>query len=302
MAPIAAHHPAAPSAAAIRSTAARNSTGGTSPPPSAAGTSEAKMPASRSAETVSGPSSPLSSEASARAAIPSSIGSSIRSGVAAMAGVSARERTERRLCLTCTDGRSGRNDQVRDAGGPLGDRADRARLRDRLPRGDGRQRGAAGDRRGPRRRRRRAAVDAERVPADARGADPDRRLARRPLRAPAPVHDRRDLVRRRLRPLRARSEHRGARHRPGLPGDRRGAADAGQPRDHRIRLPSRGPGAGDRRLVGARRDRRRDRAARRRLADRRGRLARDLPDQHPDRRLRRLGRAPATCPNRATRR
>ena len=56
---------------------------------------------------------------------------------------------------------------------------------------DGGQRRAAGDPRRPRRRARRPAVGLQRVPADARLADPRRRLAGRPLRRAARVLDRR---------------------------------------------------------------------------------------------------------------
>ena len=89
--------------------------------------------------------------------------------------------------------------------------------------------------------------------------------------------------------------------RPAAAGRRRRAADAGQPGDDRVELPARRPGAGDRRLVGARRRRGGARAAARRLPDRRRLVAGDLPHQPPDRPARdRDGRA-VTCPRRATR-
>ena len=76
------------------------------------------------------------------------------------------------------------------------------------------------------------------------------------------------------------------------PRRRRRAAHPGQPRDHRGDLPRGGPRPRDRRLVRAHGRRRRLRPARRRLPDRRRQLARDLPDQRPARRLRRVGVAP----------
>ena len=145
------------------------------------------------------------------------------------------------------------------------------------------------DRRGPERLDQRAAVDPERLPADARVADPARRVPRRPARAAAGLPGRGRPLHARLAALRGRADGRVADRRPAGPGGRRGAADPGQPGDHRGELPPRRPGAGDRRLVGPRRRRDGDRAAARRLADRRGLLARDLPDQPAARRLRALG-------------
>ena len=135
----------------------------------------------------------------------------------------------------------------------------------------------------------RPAVDPQRLPADPRLADPARRLARRPLRAPARLRPRRRRLHRRLAALRGRAQRRAADRRPAAAGDRRRAADARQPGDDRGQLPARRPRPRDRRLVGPGRRRDRARAAARRLPDRGGLLAGDLPDQPADRRLRRLG-------------
>ena len=83
-------------------------------------------------------------------------------------------------------------------------------------------------------------------------------------------------------------------------GDRRGAADPGQPGDDRGELPPRRPPTGDRRLVGAGGRGDGDRPAARRISDRRGLVAGGVPDQPPARGLR--DRRPrGTCPRPATR-
>ncbi len=177
-------------------------------------------------------------------------------------------------------------DRLRQRTGALGARDRGARLGHRLPRRHRRQRRAAANRRGLRRADELAAVDPQRLHADARVADPARRLARRPLRPPPHLRRRRRLVHGRVAALRDRAERRGADRGATAAGGRRSAADAGQPGDDRIELPARRPGPGDRRLVGARRRRHRARPAARRLAGRGRLLAGDLSDQRPDRRVR----------------
>ena len=169
----------------------------------------------------------------------------------------------------------------------------RARLRDGVPRLHRRQRRPAPDRRGPRRRDLRAAVDDQRLRADPRGADPSRRVARRPLRAATGLPGRRRVVRGRLAGLCARDRRRDAVGGPRVPGGRRRPADPRQPCDPAGLLPARGPGAGDRRLVRAGRHLRRGRPLRRRLAGGARRLALGLPAQPAAGRGRRPGdRAP----------
>ncbi len=170
---------------------------------------------------------------------------------------------------------------------------DRRRVGDGVPRRDRRQRRAARHRQGPERVDQRPAVDPQRLPADAGVADPARRQPRRPARAAAGVPGRGRALHPGEPRLRGGAERRAADRGAARPGDRRRAADPRQPGDHPGQLPPRRPGAGDRRLVGARRRRHRLRAAARRLADRGDLLAGDLPDQPADRRLRLPGGDPA---------
>ncbi len=165
-----------------------------------------------------------------------------------------------------------------DARGPVGAAHDRARLGRGHARRHRRQRGAGADRRGPRRELRRPAVDRQRLHPDAGLADPARRLAGRPVRAPPRVRDRRGVVRGGVAAVRVGAEPGAARRGPGPAGRRRRAADPGQPgADLRV-VPRPGPGRGDRRLVGAGRDRRSGRPVRRRLAGGVD-LAGGVPDQ-----------------------
>ena len=76
----------------------------------------------------------------------------------------------------------------------------------------------------------------ERLPADARLADPDRRLARRHLRRAARVRARRRRVRRALGRVRGGADDRGADRGARAPGRGRRAADAELARDHRRRV------------------------------------------------------------------
>ena len=103
--------------------------------------------------------------------------------------------------------------------------------------------GDARDPRRPRRVDRGARVDRQRVHADVRRLPPDRRRARRPLRAEADVHDRhRRSSRPRPRCGRARSVDRLAHRRPRGPGDRRRdrhAAHADDPERSRLRRAAR---------------------------------------------------------------
>ena len=132
-------------------------------------------------------------------------------------------------------------------------------------------------------------MDDQRLPDYARLADPARRLARRSLRAPADLPDRRRLVHHRVGAVRVRAERRSSDPGPRDPGRRRRPPYSGEPRDHRSHLPAGRPRPGNRSVVGAHRHRGRHGPARRRLPDRRRQLAGDLPDQPAARRVRRLG-------------
>ena len=109
----------------------------------------------------------------------------------------------------------------------------------------------------------RPAVDGQRLHADAGRADPAGRLARRPARPPADLPGRRGLVRAGLALCGAGAEHRAADRRPGR--CRASAGRCSRPGCLAILQASfrpRGPGPGDRRLVGPGRRRRRDRPVR----------------------------------------
>ncbi len=151
----------------------------------------------------------------------------------------------------------------------------------------GRQHGAAGDPEGPRRQLLRSSVGDRRLRALACRPRPHRRLARRPPRPPPRLRDRAGDLLARLAALRA-----GAR--PDLPQPRPRSAGRRR-RDHVRRLPGPGrPGVpgrprtrhGDGHLRRHDRHRGGDRAAGRRSAHRRPRLAVGLPDQRADRRRR----------------
>ena len=120
----------------------------------------------------------------------------------------------------------------------------------------------------PRRGRRRAAVDRQRLHAHARLVHPPRRVARRPVRASPGLRRRRGVVRRRVAAVRPRAELRHARRRAGPAGHRRRAPHAGSLAIIQSVVPPRRPHARDRRLVRARGARRRGRAVPRRLARR----------------------------------
>ena len=134
-----------------------------------------------------------------------------------------------------------------------------------------------------------------------RQPDPARRLARRPLRPAPGVRGRRRWFAVGLRALRPRAEPGGPDRGPRAAGHRRGAAHPGQPGDDPGRLRARGPGTGDRRLVGTRRDRRGDRPVRRRRPGRLRELALDLPHQPASRRGHGADRGPRTSRRPATR-
>ena len=168
-------------------------------------------------------------------------------------------------------------------------------------------------RRRPRHGPQRTAVGRRRLHARARLGRPDRGLAGRPLRPPAPVHHRPRRLHRRLRGVRGLDRHRLPRRRPRRAGHRRRghvrrlAGPAGQ------RLPGHeGARRGAGRLRRHHRRLVRRRPARRRRADQRPGLAVDLPDQHPDRASSACGsraprsrsraippRRPSTCPARS---
>jgi len=168
-----------------------------------------------------------------------------------------------------------------------------AGLRDRLPGRHCRQRGAAEDRPRPARIDQHAAVDSQRLFADARLADPSRRVAWRPLWAASrlrcwhrPIHDR-------LAALCGCAECGTAGRGEARPGDRRGASDTGQSGDGRVRLSPRRQSAGNRRVVGSQRGGGRSRPACRRPAGGGSVMAGGVFDQRSARHLHcRDGRPP----------
>ena len=173
----------------------------------------------------------------------------------------------------------------------LGDPDDRARH-------DDRERRAALDPRGPRLLRDVARVGRERLPAHVRRLPAARRPARRPLRPPPAVPRRDRAVHRRLARLRPVAHSQGllvaARAVQGLGGAVVSAVALSLIMT--LFTEPGGAGQGDGRLRLRRRRRRQHRRAARRRADRRARLALDLPRQPADRRrrLRALAaRAPA---------
>ena len=136
---------------------------------------------------------------------------------------------------------------------------------------------------GPRRVAREPRVDGQRLHAHVRGAAPDRRGARRPLRPPAGLRDRRRHLHARLGRGRARADRRGAEHRARRAGARRRDRDAADADD-----PQRGGADGEararaRRLGRDQRPRGRVRPGRRRRRRRGALVAVDLLAQRPDR-------------------
>ena len=194
------------------------------------------------------------------------------------------------------DGRTWRRERgprVSQLRGPLGARGGGSGIGHGLPRRHRGQRGPARNGTGPRRLDQLAAVDPQRLPADARLVDPARRLARRPLRAPARVRHRGRAVHRRVGAVRGGADGRAADRRQAVAGGRRGAAHARQPGDDRVELPPDRSRAGDRRLVRARRRGDGARPVAGRLSGRGGLVARDLHHQRAARdRRRSLGRPP----------
>ncbi|CAA9236150.1 MAG: Uncharacterized MFS-type transporter, partial [uncultured Blastococcus sp.] len=180
------------------------------------------------------------------------------------------------------------------AQGAVGAVHHRSRVEPGHARRDGRQRRARPDRDRARRGLRRAAVDGQRLHADAGGVHPPRGLAERPVRAAAGLRRGGLLVRRRVAAVRAGDERRDAHRRPCPAGRRRSAPDARKPRDHLGDLPrgrSIGRGGG---VVGAGRRGGRPGAVPRRMA--RGvELAGHLPAQPADRDPDRRGGRPS-CP------
>src|SRR5205823_607414 len=131
----------------------------------------------------------------------------------------------------------------------VGDPRGRPRLGHRVPRLDGRERGAAPHRRRPGRRAVGTAVGVGRLLADVERAAPVGRRARRRVRPQAVVRVRADLVHRRLRPVRPRAEHRRADRGASPPRCGRGDARSGQPLAHHRQLPHGGSRCRDRRVV-----------------------------------------------------
>ena len=110
-------------------------------------------------------------------------------------------------------------------------------------------------------------MDGQRLHADAGRFPPARGVTRRPLRAPARVHDRGGVVRAGLPALRAVAQRRVPDRRASPAGRRRGPADPGEPGHHRGELPSPGPGRGHRGVVRPGRRRGRHRPVSRGMAD-----------------------------------
>jgi hypothetical protein len=124
-------------------------------------------------------------------------------------------------------------------------------------------------------------VDRERVPARARLADPDRRVAGRHLRRAPRVRYRRRVVRSVLTRLRARPDDRDADRGSRLARSSRSAARPGLSRPHRRGLPGQGARRSNRRLDGLGSDRLADRPACGRCDRRPALVALDLRTQHP---------------------
>ncbi len=141
----------------------------------------------------------------------------VRRGAQPSLGIRARERRplRQRRCVGGT--RMSRRAEADAGRGHPGLRRGHDRWLDR-------QRRAALDRAGSRRGPVRPAVDLQRLPADPRVVDPDRRLARRHLRRAPHLLDRGGRVRCVLDHVRARADDRRAPGRTGAPGHGRSAA------------------------------------------------------------------------------
>ena len=179
-----------------------------------------------------------------------------------------------------------------------------------------RERRAAGDPGGPRGRPLGARVGRLGLRAHVRGADADRRQARRRLRPPAPLRHRHRRLHARLARVRPLHDRRHADRRAGGAGRRRGADEPGDALDHRRDLPAAAARHRDRHLGRRLRARARDRPAGRRAPDGARRLELDLLRQRarrhrrdrrelpPDRRVarpdaRRGSTSPASRPRRS---
>ena len=161
----------------------------------------------------------------------------------------------------------------------LGSAGHRAGIRHRVSGRHSGERGAAHDRYRFESDRRRFAVDRERVHAHAGVPHTHRRFPGRPIRASANLPDRDRVVRCCVAALRPRAYGSVAGGRPRAPGRWRGAAHARQPCHPSGIVRTKRPWASGWRMVGALRDRRRNRAVRRRVAHWRRVVASDFPDQ-----------------------
>ena len=187
------------------------------------------------------------------------------------AAVAAPSRQRYSQRIACPDG----DDPPREAADAV---RDGARLGARVPRHDGRDRGAAADGGGPRARPQRSAMGLPGVRALALGLLPRRRRDRRPRRPPAHVHRRRHPLRPGVAAHRARAERGRADRRPGAAGSRRRRADDDEPRAAPGDLGGRG-GPGDRPLDLPHEPRDGGRAAARRRHRADDLVALGLPDQ-----------------------
>ena len=131
------------------------------------------------------------------------------------------------------------------------------------------------------------------TPSALRGADADRRKARRRVRAPADLRRRNRRLHRRLALVRAGRLGRDADRRARRPGHGCCADEPGDALDHRRDLSAEAAGHGDRDLGRRLRARARDRPARRRPPDRAAELALDLLRQRPGGGARDRGELPA---------
>ena len=129
----------------------------------------------------------------------------------------------------------------------------------------------------------RAPVGRDRLRAHLRGPHAQRREARRHVRPAATLHRRPGDLHGRLPRLRPRDRRRVPDRRPGRPGSRLGADQPGDTLDHHRHVPAAAARDGDRHLGRRLGDGPRDRAARRRSADRAHQLELDLLHQHPGR-------------------
>ena len=167
--------------------------------------------------------------------------------------------------------------------GALGHRRHGARVRHGGHRRDGRRHRPPDDRTGVPRPRRAAAVGRDELQPCARRVAARRRVARRPLRPSKGLRPRGGLVHRRLGAVRVRTGRRRPDRRAAAAGRRSRPVDTGQPGAAPGLVRPEGPLPGDRRMVRARGPRHRGGPAARRLPDRGGLVALDLPHQPPDR-------------------